>query len=233
MDFPLERIFFGGYGDGRNAPIGYGLVDKARDCRRMAIDGRIGPGRDLNGEPAMNAFLLIPFTLSPFFLRDYFLLQAGPARLLTRKLRLYALAVLCPILLLAVATSKLSNQEFINLLRKPILVLPTVALYVLLLTVCLWIRRTDRHHWAWLLALAPNPILAFCLALVARLMFSPSSVYAVIGLSSVPACAWVGLVSMSLRGTERFPMDVGDLDFSIRVAAWANVVALLLYQPNL
>ena len=233
MNISLEPLFFGRYGDGRNAPSGSELRDKARGSRRMAIDGRTGPWRDRDGEPVMNAFLLIPFTLCPFFLRDYFLLQAGPPRLLSVKLRLYALAVLTPAVLLTAATSKLSNQAFLNRLRKPSLVLPTVGLYLLLLTVCLWIRRTDRHRWAWLLALAPNPILAFCLAFVARLMFSPSSGYAATALSSVAACVWIALISMSLKGTERCPMDVRDLDFSIRVAAWANVVALLLYQPGL
>jgi hypothetical protein len=104
---------------------------------------------------------------------------------------------------------------------------------VLIFAACLWIRRTDRHYWAWLLALAPNPILAFCLALLSRLVFSPSSVYAVIALSSIPACAWIGLLGFSLKGTDRSPMDVRDLDFSIGVAAWVNVIALLLYQPSL
>jgi hypothetical protein len=199
----------------------------------MAIDGQAGPRRDHNDERTMNAFLLIPFSLTPFFLRDYFLLQAGPARLLSLKLRLYALAILAPVLLVAIATSRLSDQEFCNLLRTPHLVLPVVGFYVLLLTLSLWIRRTDRHYWAWLLSLAPNPILAFCFMLLARLMFSPSSAYAASALSSVLACAWIGLVSVSLKGTEQCPMDVRDLDFAIGIAAWMNVVALLLYQPGL
>ena len=180
----------------------------------------------------MNAFLLIPFGLILFFLRDYFLLQMGPARLLSARLRRYALVVLASVLLVSGATSRLSDEEFLNLFRMPRVVLPVVGFYALFVTMGLWIRRSGRYRCAWLLAMAPNPLLAFCVALFTRLVSSSSSMYSITAGSVLAACVWIGLISVCLRGTAEGRMDASDLDFSIRVAAWVNAVALLLCQPT-
>jgi hypothetical protein len=176
----------------------------------------------------MNALAVIPFGLSLFFLRDYFLLRMGPTRLLSARLRLYAVVLLASILLVSRATSQLSGEELLQLFQAPRILLLIVGFYALLVTICLWIRRTDRHHRAWLLAVAPNPILAFGIALLAREMFPSASVYAVMAGSDFLAFVWIGLIVLWLRRTTQARMDVPDLDFSIGFAGFVNSIALLL-----
>src|SRR6202162_2586163 len=176
----------------------------------------------------MNALAVITFSLSLFFLRDYFLLQMGPARLLSARLRLYAAVLVASVLLVSGATSRLDDAQLLQLFSAPRVVLPMVAFYALLVPICLWIRRTDRHHRAWLLAAAPNPLLAFSIALLARVMFPSASVYAVMPSSGVLALVWIGLIAVWLGRTAGTRMDVSDLDFSIRFAGLVNSIALLL-----
>jgi hypothetical protein len=175
----------------------------------------------------MNALAVITFSLSLFFLRDYFLLQMGPARLLSARLRLYAAVLVASVLLVSGATPRLDEAQLLQLFRAPRVVLPMVAFYALLVPICLWIRRTDRHHRAWLLATAPNPLLAFSIALLARVMFPSASVYAVMPSSGVLALVWIGLIALWLGRTAGTRMDVPDLDFSIRFAGFVNSIALL------
>lgn len=176
----------------------------------------------------MNALAVITFSLSLFLLRDYFLLQMGPARLLSARLRLYAAVLLASVLLVSGATCRLDEVQLLQLFRAPRVVLPIVAFYAFLVPICLWIRRTDRHHRAWLLATAPNPLLAFSIALLARVMFPSGSVYAVMSGSGVLALLWIGLVAVWLERTAGTRMDLPDLDFSIRFAGFVNSIALLL-----
>jgi len=175
----------------------------------------------------MNAFAVITFSLSLFFLRDYFLLQMGPARLFSARLRLYAAVLLASILLVSGATCRLDEVRLLQLFQTPPVILLTVAYYAVLALTCLWIRRTDRHHRAWLLATGPNPLLAFSLALFARMMSPSASVYAVMSGSGVLALLWIGLIAVWLKRTAGTRMDVPDLDFSIRFAGFVNSIALL------
>ena len=85
----------------------------------------------------MNALAVIPFGLSLFFLRDYFLLRMGPTRLLLPRLRLYAFVLLASILLVSGATSQLSGEELLQLFQAPRILLLIVGLYALLVTICL------------------------------------------------------------------------------------------------
>jgi hypothetical protein len=176
----------------------------------------------------MSALAVITFSLSLFFLRDYFLLQMGPARLLSARLRLYAAVLVASVLLVSGATSRLDEAQLLQLFRAPRVVLPMVAFYALLVPICLWIRRTDRHHRAWLLATAPNPLLAFSIALLAREMFPSASVYTVMSGSGALVLLWIGLIALWLERSAGTRMDIPDLDFSIRFAGFVNSIALLL-----
>jgi hypothetical protein len=131
------------------------------------------------------------------------------------------------VLLVSGATSRLGGEELFQLFQAPRVILLTVAYYTVLALICLWIRRTD-HHRAWLLAVVPNPILAFCVALLARLIFSSVSVYALIAGSGFPSFIWIGLITLCLERTADAHMDVPDLDFSIGFAGFVNSIALLL-----
>jgi hypothetical protein len=176
----------------------------------------------------MNALAVIPFSLSLFFLRDYFLLRMGPTRLLSTRLRLYAIVLLAFVLLVSGATSQLGGEDLLQLFQTPRAILLIVGFYALLVPVCLWIRRTDRHHRAWLLATAPNPLLGFSIALLTRVMFPAASVYAVMAGSGFLAFVWIGLIALWLLRTAGDRMDVPDLDFSIGFAGFVNLIALLL-----
>jgi hypothetical protein len=180
----------------------------------------------------MNALAVIPFGLSLFFLRDYFLLRMGPTRLLSARLRLYAVVLLASVLLVSGATSQLGGEELLQLFQTPRAILPIVGFYALLVPVCLWIRRTDRHHRAWLLAAIPNPLLAFSIVLLARVMFPSASVYAVLAGSGFLAFVSIGLIALWLRTTADAHMDVPDLDFSIGFAGFVNSIALLLLPAD-
>jgi hypothetical protein len=179
----------------------------------------------------MNAFIVIPFRLIVFFLRDYFLLQMGPVRLLHSRLRLYGLATLASALLVSGGTSRLSDEELLSLDRTAGVVVPITAFYALFVGECLWMRRTNRHDRVWLLAVAPNPLLAFCITLFARLVFSSSSVYVVTAASAIAACVWIGLIRSCLKGTVEASMDVSEIDFSIGIAACVNAIAVVLCAP--
>jgi hypothetical protein len=176
----------------------------------------------------MGVLAIIPFGMSLFFVRDYFLLRMGPARLLSARLRLYAAVLFGSVLLVSGATSRLGGEELFQLFQRPRVILLTVVCYTALALICLWIRRTDRHHRAWLLAVVPNPLLAFCIALLARLMFPTASVYALIAGSGLPGFIWIGSITLCLERTAGARMDVPDLDFSIGFAGFVNSIALLL-----
>ena len=88
----------------------------------------------------MNALAVITFSLCLFFLRDYFLLQMGPARLLSVRLRFYAVVLLGSAFLVSGATSRLDEAQLLLLFRAPRVVLPIVALYAVPVAICLWIH---------------------------------------------------------------------------------------------
>jgi hypothetical protein len=179
----------------------------------------------------MNALAVVPFCLSLFFLRDCFLLRMGPARLLSIRLRRYTVVFLATVLLVSGAMRRLGDEP-LQLARASRLILVIAGFYALLAAICLWIRRTDRHHLAWILAAAPNPILAFSIVLLARTMFPSASVYAVMAGSGFLAFVWIGLIVLWLRRTTQARMDVPDLDFSIGFASFVNSIALLLLPAD-
>jgi hypothetical protein len=189
----------------------------------------------LEDEPerhTMSVFIvIIPFSLILFFLRDYLLLQMGPGRLPSVRLPLYCVVLLVSVFAVSGALSRLSNEQILHLFRAPMVALPVAGYYAVLISLCLWFRGTYRHYRAWLLAAAPNPLLATGIALLGRLIFSSSPLYAEIIGSGLIACVWIVLIGVSLRGTVEIRMDASDLDYSMRIAICVNAIALFLCKP--
>jgi hypothetical protein len=180
----------------------------------------------------MSVFIVvIPFSLILFFLRDYLLLQMGPARAPSARSRFYSVVLLASVFLVSGALSRLSDKQILHLFRAPSVTFPVVGYYAALIPFCLWLRRTDRHYRAWILAVAPNPLLAAGIALLGRLLSPPSPLYAEIIASGFIACVWIALIGASLKGTDEIRMNASDLDYSMRVAACVNAIALFLCQP--
>jgi hypothetical protein len=177
-----------------------------------AVDGRL--------------FMLIPVFLVFFVLRDILLLRIGPPAKLFPRFRIYAAVQLTVVVLASVATNALDTNRILLFSRSPSIVLSVMAFYAALAALCLLVRRTDRHHRAWLLAVIPNPMLALGVTVIARCMVPEWWPKAGIVTPTLLACLWIGIVGLSLKGKNEL-LDVSELDSSLGVAGLVNSVAFL------
>lgn len=190
---------------------------------------RWGPPRtDIEHYFPMGTALLIPLVLSIFLVRDHLLLRMGPRRTTFVRLRAYAISLLMSGIVAAASTFALEPSRLLRTLLAPAVALPVVLFYGVLAIACIWVRRTDNHHFAWYFAVVPNPLLALGFAMFARLALASAWPYAVIVVALLLACLWIGLIVVSVWWTRNTPLDVPDLDFSLGLAAIVNSVALIL-----
>jgi hypothetical protein len=85
----------------------------------------------------------------------------------------------------------------------------------------IWLRKTDRHNFAWLIAAVPNPLLT---AVLQALFSQQDPAIGAIGL----ACLWIGLMALSLEYFGRGLLDVPDLDYTLTFTALLNSAALVM-----
>jgi len=176
----------------------------------------------------MSTVILISFVLPTFFVRDWLLLRMGPAAAIVARLREYALVLLASIVLFSAITVAVGTERLLEIVLSPSVTLPIVLLYCVLLAVCIWIRRTDRHQVAWRIALFPNPVLVLAIATLARFILPRVSVFGAVVVTPLLACLWIGLIGLSVWGARNTPLDVPDLNFSLGLAGLVNSAVLLL-----
>jgi hypothetical protein len=176
----------------------------------------------------MSTEILIAFVLPAFFARDWLLLRMGPVSTIAARLRKYALVLLTSIVLVSAVTFSIRTERLLEMVLSPSVTLPIVLFYGVLLVVCIWIRRTDRHQVAWRIALFPNPILVLSLAMLARFIVSRESALGIVVVIPLLALLWIGLIGMSVWGARNTPLDVPDLDFSLGLTSAVNSAVLMI-----
>src|SRR5579862_2926783 len=108
----------------------------------------------------MSAWILSAFVLPIFFVRDCFLLRMGRAATTLARLKTYAVAVLASVLLLSVVTASFTTERLLKEFASLPVCFALLLFYGALLVMCVWMKRTERHHLAWRIAVVPNPVLA-------------------------------------------------------------------------
>ncbi|MBZ5634492.1 MAG: hypothetical protein LAO55_15320 [Acidobacteriia bacterium] len=176
----------------------------------------------------MSIVILISFVLPVFFLRDWLLLRMGPAVTIVARLREYALVLLASVTLFSTIMFSVGTGRLLEIVLSPSAILPLVLLYSVLLAVCIWIRRTDRHQFAWRIATIPNPVLVGAIAVVARLFLPPASPFARVLGTILLTFLWIGLIGLSVWEARNTPLDVPDLNFSLNLAGFVNSAVLML-----
>jgi hypothetical protein len=166
----------------------------------------------------MSTWLLFVFMLPVFFGRDFFLLRMGPRFRTAKRLRIYGLV-------LAASATLFPAFWRAGLDRA---VLPMIVIYGTLCAISVWIRKTDRHNLAWLIAAAPNPVLVLGLAMLVQPGLAQGSAQASVPGPILAACVWIGLMTFCVKQVEDTPMDVTDLDLAVVIAAVVNSAALLI-----
>jgi hypothetical protein len=170
--------------------------------------------------------MLILVILGFFLLRDILLLKIGPSAKLFPRLKLYAAVQLTVVVLASAATNTLDTNRILRLSRSPGIVLPIMAFYAALAALCFWVRRTDRHDRAWLMAVIPNPVFVLGVTVIARLIVPEGWPKAGIVAPILLACLCIGVVGFSLTGSKE-RQEVSELDSSLGVAGLVNSIALL------
>lgn len=176
----------------------------------------------------MSTVILISFVLPTFFVRDWLLLRMGPAATIVARLREYAFVLLASIVLFSAITFSVGTERLLEIVLSPTVTVPVVLLYGVVLAVCIWIRRTDRHQVAWRIALSPNPVLILAIATLARFIPPRVSALGTVVVTALLAFLWIGLIGLSVWAARNTPLDVPDLNFSLGLAGLVNSAVLML-----
>ena len=171
------------------------------------------------------AFVSICF-LCVFLVRDAQLLSAGPFPAFHWRLIIYWIVLSCCVLA-ARGLNAVGPDEIITALRSPLVWGVSVGLHVAGLSICLWLRRTCRSDWAWLVALFPTPMLTLLLlgvtAAVAPGLVSGLQLWTWV----LVALGWTLIVGIA--GRLRAVIGGSDSEFAINFAAASNSTALALF----
>jgi hypothetical protein len=176
----------------------------------------------------MSTVILVFFVLPMFFARDWLLLRMGPVETTVVRLRQYGVVLLLSMVLLSTLVYSASTESILEVVFKPLVTSAVVMFYGVLLAICIWIRRTDHHQVAWLIAILPNPVLIGAIAVLARMFFPETSQFTTILGSALLTFLWISLIGFSVWEARNTPLDVPDLDFSLNIAGLVNSAALML-----
>ena len=163
---------------------------------------------------------LIPLILPIFFTRDFFLLRMGPRSKRSIRLGAYSLILLATV----ISVPAFSSVERASL--EPLMA-AIMCLYAALGFLSILARKTNRHDLAWLLAAAPNPVLALGLSRIVTIVLPRGLSGAFLAGTVVAACIWIALTACCVKRADHTPMKLPDLDFSLTIAAVVNSAAML------
>jgi hypothetical protein len=176
----------------------------------------------------MTPWILVAFVLSMFFARDCLLLRMGSAASTVARLRVYAAMILATVILLSVVTTSLTTDALLGDFWSLPVSLSCLLFYGALLVISVWVKRTERHHVAWRIAVLPNPLLAGGMALLARLILPKGSPVTLVLCAAMVSFLWTGLLGLRVWRLRWTPLDVPELDFSLEIAGLVSVAALLV-----
>lgn len=153
-----------------------------------------------------------------FCVRDFCLLQTGPANDFRKHARWYAASVLLTTAIFCLARALAGPAQVRNIVLSPAFLGAAIAGHLLATAACIWLGRSGLHASGWVLALVPVPASWIFLVMTAN------SVYAVVA----GTAAWVCLIAVAARLDRRETVTADDLDFSLRFAGWSNSMAVCL-----
>ena len=170
-----------------------------------------------------------------FWLRDYWMLQLGPARSVARRVWIYAGLVSMAGLLVWVLASTHNTGQFIRDIESPPWLIGLFAFHSIAAVACFWMRRTGRYDLAWLAAMVPAPV---AWVLFARIVFTANDSIAepVKGaVILVVASLLIAPVLLAVLRGRRLDLGLDELDYVLGFAGWTNcfgaALAVLAIPP--
>ena len=168
--------------------------------------------------------VLVAVLATVFYIRDYLLLRMGPSKKIPRRVVLYLGATFAAIAVSRWVAAQLLTADAANKFGPWNVVILALILHFVIGGLCLWMKCTDRHHWAWILSIVPVPVFWLGFAVATLPGYQPSSLRRV-----EPLVWWIPLVlavtaARAAFASRRQPMEVDDLDFALDLSGWSNLL---------
>jgi hypothetical protein len=109
----------------------------------------------------------------------------------------------------------------------PVAAIVIVATHLVLGVACLWMRRANRYDLAWLVVVAPNPLLVTSAIIFSRMLLAPPSTFGSSIVGCLASTVWAAFLWLAIRWSRRTPVDAHELDFSVEFAGITNGFALM------
>jgi hypothetical protein len=163
-----------------------------------------------------------------FCIRDFCLLQTGPASDFREHARWYAASVLVTAGLVCLAMGMAGPLRVREIALSPIFLGIAIACHLAVTGACLWLSHSGSHTSSWVLVLIPVPASWIFLVITATTVYTGRQGGAAASLILEVAVAWVILIAVAARLDHRETVPADDLDFSVRFAGWSNCMACCL-----
>jgi len=157
-----------------------------------------------------------------FWLSDYWLLQLGPARSITRRVWIYAGLVSMAGLLIWLLASTHDTAQYVADIESLPWLISLFAFHSISAGACFWIKSTERYDLGWLAAMVPSPV---AWVLFARILFTADETIA----DAVKGAAILAVASLliipillpALKG-HRLKMGLDEVEYVLGFAGWTN-----------
>jgi len=155
-----------------------------------------------------------------FWLRDYWLLQLGPARRVGCRVWIYVGTIALVGVGVWAVTAPRNAPQFISRTESFPLLTVLFAFHILSAAACFWLKRTERYHLVWFAAMIPAPAAWVLLAKVVSKQSADDPSRA--GIVGGVAVVWVLAMLLAVLRAHGGQMAVGDLDYVTGFAGWLN-----------
>jgi hypothetical protein len=163
-----------------------------------------------------------------FCIRDFCLLQTGPASDFRNHARLYATSVLATTTLVCLAMRLAGPVRVLEIALSPAFLGTAIAGHLLATTACMWLGHSANHASSWVLVLIPVPVSWIFLVVTATTVCSGRDGTAAAGFIGSITAAWMILIAVAARLDRRETVPADELDFSVRFAGLSNCMACCL-----
>lgn len=153
-----------------------------------------------------------------FWCRDYLSLRMGPLLSTSSRVSLYAGVVVGTTALLSVVVWRVGSSTVSRFIWSFPVLVSLIALHIAGAILCFWLKRSDRYHLVWLVALIPTPVAWFFLAsgVISRDFAARSFVVWLI-------CAlWIAAMFALVARARRIEMPADELDFAVSLTGYSN-----------
>jgi hypothetical protein len=160
-------------------------------------------------------------------MRDFCLLQNGPAKDFRNHARWYSASVLATATLSCLTLRSLGSARILDLTRSPRTLGIAVICHLVVTIVCLGLARSRNYGAGWVLALVPLPAPWIFLVMTATALYPGGNVSAAAGFIFGVTAAWLAVIGMAMHmQADGVPSD--EQDFSVSFAGWSNCMACCL-----